>query len=322
MSRAREIEERAALWILRREEPYWSADEQEELDRWLAQSDAHKAAFWRLEHGWREADRIASLGSLAAPPERRFDLGSWWKPLAVAASLLLVATVFMLRGPGLPFGGSEQVQEARFETAIGGRRLVTLSDGSRVDLNTDTAIRAAIGDRRRTIWLERGEAFFAVARHSGREFIIHAGPRTIRVLGTKFSVRRDGADLVVAVVEGRVRLDEGSGESERSTTLNGGQVALATTGSTTVSTGSAEEVQERLAWRDGVLQFDGITLAQAAKEFNRYNRRQLVIDGEAAARVRIGGSFDARNVDGFGRLLENAYGLKVQSGSDRILVSS
>ena len=59
MSTAREIEERAALWVLRREECYWSADEQEELDRWLAESDAHKAAFWRLEHGWREADRIA-----------------------------------------------------------------------------------------------------------------------------------------------------------------------------------------------------------------------------------------------------------------------
>ena len=322
MSSAREIEERAALWVLRREERHWSADEQEEFDRWLAQSDAHKAAFWRLEHGWHEADRIASLGAFVPPPERRFDFASWWKPVAVAASLLLVLTTFMLRGPGLPFDGAEQVQAVRFETAVGGRQLVALADGSRVELNTDTLMKAAVGDRQRKVWLERGEAFFEVARNAGREFVVYAGPRTVRVLGTKFSVRRDGTDLVVVVVEGRVRLDEGSGGSERSTTLNGGQVALAGPRSTTVSTASAQDTQQWLAWRDGLLQFDGITLAEAAKEFNRYNRKQLVIQGAAAARVRIGGSFDARNVEGFARLLENAYGLKVRSGSGTILVSA
>ena len=140
MSRAREIEERAALWVLRREEPYWSAEEQAELDAWLGESDSHKAAFWRLEHGWREADRIASLGD--SPRAYQPRLIAWWKPLAVAASVLLVFTVFTLRGPGLPLVGPEQVQAIEFQTAVGGHKIVDLSDGSRVELNTDSAIEA------------------------------------------------------------------------------------------------------------------------------------------------------------------------------------
>jgi len=53
------IEEQAALWVMRREEPGWSSFDEAALDDWLDQSDLHKAAFWRLEHGWRRADRIA-----------------------------------------------------------------------------------------------------------------------------------------------------------------------------------------------------------------------------------------------------------------------
>jgi transmembrane sensor len=80
-------------------------------------------------------------------------------------------------------------------------------------------------------------------------------------------------------------------------------------------------VEGRLAWRSGTLLFDDSTLAEAAQEFNRYNRRQLVVEGTAADRVRIGGSFDARNVDGFARLLKNAYGLRVRPENDKIVVS-
>ena len=67
MSRARDLEQRAAHWVLRQEEAGWSTADQHDLDRWLAESNSHKAAFWRLEHGWREADRIGSLGQAPGP---------------------------------------------------------------------------------------------------------------------------------------------------------------------------------------------------------------------------------------------------------------
>ena len=78
----RQIEEQAARWLMRRDEPEWSATDQSGLDDWLAQSMAHKAAYWRLEHGWRQADRIGSLGEAVTPswrPRSERWIGRNWR---------------------------------------------------------------------------------------------------------------------------------------------------------------------------------------------------------------------------------------------------
>lgn len=322
MSRAQHIEEQAARWVLLREEPSWSPVDEAELEQWLAESDGHKVAFWRLEAGWREADRIASIGVPPRAVAQRFDGLNWWaKPLAIAASLLLVFTLLM-QLPGLQFGGPSPSPQAEFETAIGGHKVVSLGDGSRVELNTDTAIKAAVDDDRRAVWLDRGEAFFDVAKQPGRAFVIYAGARTITVLGTKFSVRRSGREVVVAVLEGRVRVEDAPASgSKREATITAGDVAVAKDGSTVV-TKSAEAVQQELAWRNGLLEFEGVALASAVDQFNRYNRRQLVLGDSSAAGLLVAGSFRARNVDAFTRLLEQAYGISVQEASGRIILSS
>src|ERR1043165_4139218 len=150
MSIARQIEERAALWVLHREEPSWSSGDQAELDAWLAQSDAHKVAFWRLESGWRKADRIASLGARFQPSRGRFAELPWARPVALAASVLLVFTAVLLPWPSI-FAGTPEGTPTRFETPIGGHEIVGLPDGSRVELNTDTVIKAVVDDRRRAV---------------------------------------------------------------------------------------------------------------------------------------------------------------------------
>jgi transmembrane sensor len=70
----------------------------------------------------------------------------------------------------------------------------------------------------------------------------------------------------------------------------------------------------------GKLQLDGMTLAQAAAEFNRYNRRSLRIENERAAQTRIDGTFDVNNVDGFARLLRAGFGLRVEERGDEIVI--
>ena len=321
MSRAERIEELASLWVLRREEPSWSDADQAKLDAWLAESDANKVAFWRLECGWREADRIASLGAPQRLHDHRRVRLQQWQPWALAASLLIAFMLFM-QWPSLPFGGNQPVETTPFKTDIGGHKVVALPDGSRIELNTDTAIEAAVDDKRRAIWLDHGEAFFDVAKQSGRKFVIYAGPRTITVLGTKFSVRRIGGEVVVAVLEGRVRVEDSQADGrERQATITAGDVAIARDRSTLVAN-SAEAVQQQLAWRTGQIRLDGTTLADAAAQFNRYNLKQLIIGDADAARIPVAGSFAARNVDGFARLLGEAYGLDVRDSADKILLST
>jgi transmembrane sensor len=246
MSEARRIEERAAYWVMRQSEPDWSAAEQAERDAWLAESMAHKAAFWRLEHGWREADRIGALGDVAQVVPRGSWLTRHWRPLAIAASLLLAIGLgaAWLMPNAAPLDGLDRTTQ-RYATAVGGRRTIALPDGSRVELNTATEVRSAVTPDSRIFWLDRGEAYFEVAHAADHPFVVHAGPRTITVLGTKFSVRRDGNRVSVSVVEGRVRVDQagdavlGGGQAAPSTTITGGDVALADGASTLVTANAA-----------------------------------------------------------------------------------
>lgn len=322
MKRQEAIEDVALDWLIRRNAPEWSDDDQAGLDGWLEESMAHKAAFWRARYLWKQADRIGSLGiDSDERDEEQATRRRWW-PVAIAASLVAAVGLGSLTlVPQLRHQATAPAQLARFDTPVGGRRVVPLIDGTKVELNTQTALRTAVSDDRREVWLDSGEAFFEVAHRNGEPFVVHAGQQTITVLGTKFSVRRDKDRVTVNVLEGRVRVDDGEG-SERAAIITAGDTAISRGSSTLIAAKSDERVANALAWRDGTLSFDQAPLTVVIAEFNRYNRTQLAVTDDAAGRILIGGSFQASSVDSFTRLLRDAYDLKVDRDGAVVKISS
>jgi transmembrane sensor len=326
MKRQEAIEDQALDWLIRRNGEDWTEEEQVELNGWLDQSMAHKAAFWRAAHLWQQADRIRSLGVdvhseiEASRPSRR-----WW-PAAIAASLVVAIGIGSIPFAPRLFDQSPtvtpQVQEARFDTPVGGRRVVPLTDGSKVELNTQTVLRTAIDQTKREVWLDSGEAFFEVAHRDGEPFIVHAGRQTITVLGTKFSVRRDQDRVTVNVLEGRVRVDDGEGQMAHAAIITAGDTSISRGVSTLIAARSEERVEQSLAWRDGMLSFDQAPLTEVIAEFNRYNRTRLVVTDAQTGKIQIGGSFQASNVDSFTRLLRDAYGLQIERDGETVKISS
>lgn len=351
MSEAVRIENAAAAWLIRREEPGWDEVGEAELAAWLDASFHHKAAYWRLEHAWREADRIASIGpdaepalaadkEAAVPTDRYGERRAWarWQPVALAASLLLAIFV--------GFGAWQQMapapatleqlgpiaiaptppQRARvIETGTEKKKLISLGDGSRIELAASSMLHADIRSDSRHIWLDNGEAYFDVKHAADVPFVIHAGSRVVTVLGTRFSVRRDGDKVRVNVVEGRVRVDEVAPPGAppvpvRSTIITAGDSAVARGPSTIVEAAAPGRVEDQLGWRKGVLNFDRMTLGEAAAEFNRYNERKLIV-APGVADIRIGGTFKTDNVDGFAELLRDAYGLEIEKSGASIKIS-
>lgn len=314
MSAFDEVEERAARFVMRREESDWSDEDQIALDKWLAESMAHKAAYWRLSDGWAAAGRIAAVAAGNNQYAETKTSGSWrW---GIAASLLLL----IVGGPAMDRRQTARAA-ASYRTNIGGHEIVPLADGSRIELNTTTTVRAAVDNDRREVWLDQGEAYFEVKHDASRPFIVHAGLRKVTVLGTKFSVRRDRGKIVVAVVDGLVRVDgNGNGPSRVAQTIARGGVAIAEGQATLVVVKSPDRMKDGLSWRDGMLIFDQATIADAAAEFNRYNRRKLVIADPAVAAIRIGGSFQTSNVDAFVSLLQLAYGVKSEVRGDEVKI--
>jgi len=211
-----------------------------------------------------------------------------------------------------------------FSTAIGAIKSIPAPDGSRITLNTDSVIEVAMTPHERRVQLQRGEAFFEVAKDPRRPFKVTAGNKVITALGTAFSVRRTaGNSIDVVVTEGAVRVDE-AGRDEgtaNAAILRAGGIAHSTESGTLIEERALPRAQEQLSWRIGTLVFRNESLVDAIAEFNRYNTRQMFVEDPAIKALRIEGNFRATNLDGFVHVLEDGFGLHVEQVGNRIELS-
>lgn len=352
MTSSSQIERTAAAWLARRDAGAWSHEDQAALDAWLEAATAHRVAFLRLEATWRRADRLRALGAGRSDPmppprgewtftpfTRAHDAGTSPAPrsgaraavgdtptsvrrllrglFAAAACLALAALLWPA------WQRQAAVEGASYATAVGALRDVPLADGSRITLSSDSRVEVTYSRDERHIELQRGEAFFEVAKDPGRPFTVVAGERRVTAVGTRFDVRREHADLRVVVTQGVVRLEAqagANGQRQPVTLLPAGSVALASADGVTVQAGPAAQAEDRLRWRSGFLVFHDTPLASAAAEFNRYNTRKIVVGDAATGALRIGGNFRWSNAEAFVRLLQQGFPVRVEDRADAIVL--
>lgn len=312
--RAEETEELASMWLAR-EQGGLTPEEQKALEDWLAGSSRNMVAYLRLRAAWERAGRLAVLKApmRPVPPQR-----SPWAKLRIPAFAAIVL--------GLIYGGNAYLESTRdsfvvYSTKIGQTRAYQLADGTRMDLNTNARVRANVTGRERMVTLESGEAFFDVTHDARHPFVVFAGRRRITDLGTKFSVLLNGESVRVLVLEGQVRVESPPGTTGPAPVVAGaGHIVVAQGMQNLLFAKPDSEVAKELSWRNGMLTFDQSPLTEVAKEFNRYNSRHLVVEGNAG-KIRIGGTFKADNVDAFVLLLQRGFGLSVKNQGDKIVVS-
>ena len=245
----------------------------------------------------------------------------WAIPLAAAAALVIVAV------GAVTWLSHERNGWQEYSTDFGGLERIVLDDGSVVSLNTNSVMRVHISPQLRHIILERGEALFKVAHDKSRPFDVEAGNTVVRAVGTEFSVRvRDpagtagnGKDVEVLVKEGRVAIDPPKTQKplERAavlpastSTLSAGEAVVISAKRVRVEKVADVEVDRKLSWTEGRLWFERQTLKDVVAEFNRYNRRQMVIADPAIENLRIGGGFEATDPESFIAALERTLGVR------------
>lgn len=313
---ADDIEQAAALWLAR-EDFELTPVEREALKAWLAQSSRHKVAYLQLKAAWSRTERLAALKSpapRASMPHMpvRSGIGRRLAFLAAATVVLFFGSIYM---------SWRQKSEQTYTTVVGRIQTVRLADGTRMELNTNTHVRTEVSGKLRIVTLEAGEAYFEVVHDAKHPFTVYAGNWRITDLGTKFSVFLDGDDVRVVVREGRVRVDPLHGPApSRPTVAEAGYSVLARGQETLVLSRPDADIASDLSWRSGLLEFDHQPLSDVAAQFNRYNVRQMQIEG-SARKIPIGGSFKADNVDVFVQLLHRGFGLSVNDQGDRIVIS-
>ncbi len=307
-----EITRKAIGFVELQDRETWAAQDQQALDQWLAQSTSHKIAYLRVRDAWQKADRLVALRRPMKAPSRRAALGNWVK---VAAALAIFATISVLYAPQF-FAEKGQL----YTTLVGAQQIITLRDGSTIEMNTDTAIR--VGADHRTAWLEKGEAYFRIVHNDKHPFIVNTGHHRVTDLGTEFLVQNVGSRIEVALVEGRAAFDALDGRMRnRVIDMQPGNLIVAENDLVVVTQHSVPELQTKLAWQKGMLIFDRTTLEEAAAQFNRYNQKKLVITDPVVAKRKIGGTFPVMNTELFAHTARNLMGLHVEYQDNRILIS-
>lgn len=301
---------------------------------WVAKDPAHGFAFAKAEASWELAERLnelpASHQDHPAPPAgpRGDDLApdegivaapspligrrSLLAGLATAAAAVGVASTVALRLLGTV---------DHYRTALGETRTVKLADGSRIHLNTNSSVEVALRDDIRSITLLKGEAQFDVAHDKKRPFIVNADGTLVRAVGTMFNVRLRADVTELTVIEGIVAVRNGDSAVRR---IESGRSAAVRSGSIAVTHLEPAKIRQRIAWQEGMVEFEGDTLAQAVEEFNRYRPNPLVIGDPAIASLRVGGAFRLDRSQDFVDALESGFGVRAVQGSDNsiILVSA
>jgi transmembrane sensor len=294
----------------------WSLDEQAGLDAWLNASVANRIAYLRAEQTWRKTARAAALRSPAheenagkTPPTRRLPNMGVIGALGAIALIGAGAFQYYFSGP----------RYTVYTTPVGGRQVLTLLDGSQVELNTDSAIRLADSKTTPEVVVDKGEVYFDMKHDPSRHFSVLANGRRISDLGTKFFVREKPGRLEVALLEGRVRLEapDNGGHAQN---LEPGDVAVATPRATTISKQAQTALSGELSWRQGVLVFYHTTLAEAAAEFNRYNDRKIVIADAKIGKLEINGTFRTNDVEMFTDVTADILGLHTEKLDGKTLM--
>ena len=311
---AKDINAQAASWIARSLHESWSERDRQAFDAWFAQSPSHQIAYWRLESAWSETNRLTALRAQpeSAPSTARAR-STIYK--AVAAIMLVAA----LGGLGQRYYEKTANSAATYSTPLGERKLLTLADGTQIELNTDTEIKASLIGAERKIWIEKGEAYFRVKHDPAHPFVVVAAGQNIVDIGTEFVVRRMSGALRVAVLEGRVGFGNAKGRAAEE--LESGDVATARNDSISVTHGPLSDIVSGLSWRQGKLVFHHTPLLDAAAEFNRYNHEKLVVSDAAAGEITINGVFSTSDIHAFARLAHAVLGLRVAENGEAIVIS-
>jgi len=329
------IEVEAAAWIARLDSASGTSTDQADFEAWKAQSVHHREAAEKLGGLWSD---LGILGQLAAPSSavaataHRGRRGTWAlghisrRSTGIAAVAAGMAAAI---GMGL---FATQILTPRteiYDTAVGAQRTVNLADGSSVQLNTNSRLEVRFTPESRDLKLVRGEAFFEVAPNRQRPFSVYVQDGVVRAVGTAFIVRLRSERVEVIVTKGSVelasftqpprglRLDRAASLPRRPlevVSVAPGVVETAIIAQDKVERSSVTgpEATRRMAWRQGMLAFDGQPLSEVVADVSRYTNMEIEIADPRLSSMKIGGYFKVGEVEPMLEALEAGFGVQVQ----------
>lgn len=311
---AQHADAEAAAWIARLQADDRSSLTDAGLQEWLRADPAHADAFERATELWAMLPGAALCCDGATPIRHRTVPRGWATRRdfqAIAASGLLLIAV----GAGWWLDGADA-----YATRRGEQKVTTLEDGSRIALNTDTEVEVRYARDERRVTLDRGEAMFDVAPNHARPFLVTAGDKQVRALGTSFIVRRTGSGVVVTLLEGKVSVtDRRTARADATPTILTPGERL-TANADAPSTIDQPAIDAVTAWRRGQAVFADTPLSAAVAELNRYGGPHIAVEDPHLASLRVSGVFATSDTTEFAAAIAALHGLRIQKAGAELRI--
>jgi transmembrane sensor len=313
-----DAEREASAWIARLEAHDVSLRDHQRFRSWLAQAPANRGAYEAVARTWDKLDALAFLDeaiaakvATPAPSRRLLLLGG----IGVGAALVVAG------GALLPL--SEDANATPYATRIGERKSFALPDGSHAELNADTVMRVSMSPQTRRVHLLQGEALFRVSHEAERPFVVETPFGDLRVRGAAFLVKLGVASARATILEGSLEAARKAGLFARDdvTTASANQELTLDRTSIAQTPLPPQALAHRLAWREGMLAFDGDRLADAALEIERQTGVHVQFADAGLGDMRIGGYISATDVTAFINLVEADLGLHATRRNNTVVIS-
>lgn len=319
----------ASDWIVRLSGPDVTREEREAFEQWLAIDPRHGETYDALSRTWEDIGSLRALGEFVDPTPAKPALRRWGgafvdllgRPGAVSGGFVVAAAAAMALylAPSL-------FDRPEFATQIAEVRPVELPDGSLVTLGARSEIDVNFTDGERRVVLRSGEAFFEVARNPNRPFFVEAGGTTVRVVGTKFDVRRGDERVGVSVLEGVVQVsnrgDPAVQEGDGLRILRAGERLDVEQRSVLFAAPAPLPVVEQVraapagAWREGRLSYDDAPLSELVADVNRYYAPGVRLLSRDVGSLRVTAAFRTDQIPQFLDALGAVLPVEVSQGGD------
>lgn len=286
------IADAAAHWCMRLHASDCTTAERLAFGQWRDAHPQHAAEYEAMLEIWEVSEHLPhpTTSSAVGQPRAR----PTWQRLAIAAAVCAMALP-LAAFSGWQMGWLPDSYE-RFE-AQGALRQVTLADGSQVELNIGTVLTYSHYKDQRRVSLKQGEAFFKVSHDATQPFVVKAAEGQVRVTGTQFNVWKYQDQVRVTLVEGSVLVTSNDTLRGDGLRLEPGMQARYKGGDYQPQINQTYANDSSLAWRDGRLVLDNLTLNDALPLINRYLKTPVMLADHETGMIRIGGVYNISQID-------------------------
>ena len=316
-------EDQAYWWVAKLTSGQVSAHDRQRFISWCEENPANHPAFLSAQALW--IDMGESMANMDSPTHTDFNttrqLDSLneggainsdqasddldFKPVIIDRSksyrfrnlttslcLLVASVAFVLNYNSTP--SLVDQWQADFVTLSGQQSVFELADGSKLEINTASALNQ---HNLRSLELMEGEIFLTVESDPSNPFVVNTPYGTVIAVGTEFLVKQVNDQLTVAVIEGQVRVEQADKKIELA---DNQQLTVTQTGFSQ----PAELASNQLAWREQKIIFHETPLVEVIAELNRYLPGKVVLLDEGLENTPINAVFNLENADTALQVLE------------------